>query len=281
VEQIAGDLMPMKTLDPLIAAATCGWGSSSNEGGTIPEELRVNIARERTRRSVHVSWDLLWAAAVCHDHKFDPTTQHDFYSLSAFFNNLDEKPFNDDRPVWTPFVRVAKPTGRGPMNQVLARPLGRQAKTRCNASHAPIGAHGWPPKRSARPVPPMDLHPLRLDEGKGEVLKNIAPWPIRQVQNDNMNRNGERHMVRPDFRMQSSTRVLLGQAGDYGRASHAFLFGGWFMFRRAPFHSRQFWGPWHPKMESTQHDADGNLLPTTTGTISGALVNQSPQRERK
>ena len=48
VEQIAGDLLPMNTLDPLIGSGYVRLGVSSNEGGTIPEELRVNIARERT-----------------------------------------------------------------------------------------------------------------------------------------------------------------------------------------------------------------------------------------
>src|SRR5215831_6370043 len=102
MEQIAGDLLPMKDLDPLIGSGYVRLGVSSNEGGTIPEELRVNIARERTEAFGATFMGLTVGCAVCHDHKFDPTTQHDFYALSAFFNNLDEKPFNDDRPVWAP-----------------------------------------------------------------------------------------------------------------------------------------------------------------------------------
>ena len=100
MEQIAGDLMPAKNLDPLIASGYVRLGVSSNEGGTIPEELRVNIARERTEAYGATFMGLTVGCAVCHDHKYDPTTQKDFYALSAFFNNLEEKPFNDDRPVW-------------------------------------------------------------------------------------------------------------------------------------------------------------------------------------
>jgi hypothetical protein len=62
MEQIAGDLLPMKSLDPLIGSGYVRLGVSSNEGGTIPEELRVNIARERTSCSAHISWVLLSAA---------------------------------------------------------------------------------------------------------------------------------------------------------------------------------------------------------------------------
>ena len=120
MEQIAGDLMPAKNLDPLIASGYVRLGVSSNEGGTIPEELRVNIARERTEAYGATFMGLTVGCAVCHDHKYDPTTQKDFYALSAFFNNLEEKPFNNDRPVWTPVVRIPKPQNQNEYNRVLA-----------------------------------------------------------------------------------------------------------------------------------------------------------------
>jgi hypothetical protein len=75
MEQIAGDLMPAKNLDPLIASGYVRLGVSSNEGGTIPEELRVNIARERTEAYGAAFMGLTVGCAVCHDHKYDPTTQ--------------------------------------------------------------------------------------------------------------------------------------------------------------------------------------------------------------
>ena len=120
MEQIAGDLMPAKNLDPLIASGYVRLGVSSNEGGTIPEELRVNIARERTEAYGATFMGLTVGCAVCHDHKYDPTTQKDFYALSAFFNNLAEKPFNDDRPVWTPVIRIPRPQNQTEYNRVWA-----------------------------------------------------------------------------------------------------------------------------------------------------------------
>ncbi len=137
MEQIAGDLMPAKNLDPLIGSGYVRLGVSSNEGGTIPEELRVNIARERTEAYGATFMGLTVGCAVCHDHKFDPTTQKDFYALSAFFNNLDEKPFNDDRPVWTPVVRIPKAGNAGRLQPRAGEAIGscHAARTICGAGN--------------------------------------------------------------------------------------------------------------------------------------------------
>jgi hypothetical protein len=69
MEQIAGDLLPAKNLDPLIASGYVRLGASSNEGGAIPEELRANIARERAEAYGATFMGLTVGCAVCHDHK--------------------------------------------------------------------------------------------------------------------------------------------------------------------------------------------------------------------
>ena len=120
-EQIAGDLLPPRNLDQIIASGYVRSGVSSNEGGTIPEELRVNIARERTEAYGAAFLGLTVGCAVCHDHKYDPTTQKDFYQLSAFFNNINEQPFNGDKPNWAPVVRIPKPQNLEAYNRVLAK----------------------------------------------------------------------------------------------------------------------------------------------------------------
>jgi hypothetical protein len=280
IEQIAGDLMPMKTIDPLIGSGYVRLGVSSNEGGTIPEELRVNIARERTEAFGATFMGLTVGCAVCHDHKFDPTTQHDFYALSAFFNNLDEKPFNDDRPVWTPVARVPKADKIERYNRILAHRSELQEKLNAMRLDARNLVANWltAKKDLARPVSTDRLIVrLRLDEGSGEELKNNAPNanPASFKTTTMKPEWGETTWLWPDFRMQSSTRVLIGQAGNY-EASHAFSGGGWFMFRSAPFHPGSF-GTLLSKMESTQHDRGWELAADDNGTLSVALVNQAPK----
>jgi hypothetical protein len=90
VEQLAGDLLPKPTLDQLIATGFNRCNISTNEGGTIPEENLVMYTRDRTETVAQVFLALTANCATCHDHKFDPITTRDFYSLSAFFNNTTQ-----------------------------------------------------------------------------------------------------------------------------------------------------------------------------------------------
>jgi Protein of unknown function (DUF1553)/Protein of unknown function (DUF1549)/Planctomycete cytochrome C/Concanavalin A-like lectin/glucanases superfamily len=283
VEQIAGDLLPMKNLDPLIGSGYVRLGVSSNEGGTIPEELRVNIARERTEAFGATFMGLTVGCAVCHDHKFDPTTQHDFYALSAFFNNLDEKPFNDDRPVWAPVVRIPRAQDQDAYDRVLAQRSDLQGKLDQMRRNSQDLVAQWlsSGKNAPRAVGTTGLVlRLRLDEGCGEELKNSAPNanPPSFHTTTLKGEWGETTWLWPDFRMQSSTRVLLGQAGDY-EAGEAFSAGGWFMFRSAPFHPGSF-GTLLSKMDSTRHER-GWELSADDGFLSVALVNQMPTVEER
>jgi hypothetical protein len=280
-EQIAGDLLPMKNLDPLIGSGYVRLGVSSNEGGTIPEELRVNIARERTEAFAATFMGLTVGCAVCHDHKFDPTTQHDFYSLSAFFNNIDEKPFNDDRPVWAPVVRIPKTENQDAYNRVLAQRSDLQGKLNEMRGNSHDLVTRW---LTSRNNPPRAVATnglvlrLRLDEGSGEELRNSAPHANPASFHTTILKGewGETTWLWPDFRMQSSTRALLGQMGDYD-TNQAFSSGGWFMFRSAPYHPGSF-GTLISKMDSTQHDR-GWELSSDDGFLSVALVNQMPKEE--
>jgi hypothetical protein len=279
MEQIAGDLLPMKNLDPLIASGYVRLGVSSNEGGTISEELRVNIARERTEAFGATFMGLTVGCAVCHDHKFDPTTQRDFYSLSAFFNNIDEKPFNDDRPVWAPVVRIPTAQNRDAYNRVLAQRSDLQGKLNemRRYSHELVVQWLTSGNNAPRGVATNGLVlRLRLDEGSGEELKNSAPNanPASFHTSTLKGEWGETTWLWPDFRMQPSTRVLLGQTGDY-EAKQPFSSGGWFMFRSAPFHPGSF-GTLLSKMDSTQHNR-GWELSADHGFLSVALVNRLPK----
>jgi hypothetical protein len=89
-EQLAGDLLPHATLDQRIATGFLRDGVINSEGGIIDEEYRVEYVADRVS-TVSMAWlGLTVGCARCHDHKFDPVLQRDYYRFYAFFNNVAE-----------------------------------------------------------------------------------------------------------------------------------------------------------------------------------------------
>jgi mono/diheme cytochrome c family protein len=113
IEQIAGDLLPKPTHEQLIATGFHRCNITTNEGGTIAEENLANYAKDRVETTSWVWLGLTSNCAACHDHKFDPITQKDFYSMSAFFRNTTQDHAD----------RNARDTA-----PVLAVPMGEDAK---------------------------------------------------------------------------------------------------------------------------------------------------------
>ena len=89
-EQLAGDLLPKPTLDQRIATAFNRNHVINSEGGIIEEEYRVEYVADRVRTASTALLGLTTECARCHDHKFDPITQKDYYRFFAFFNNVLE-----------------------------------------------------------------------------------------------------------------------------------------------------------------------------------------------
>ncbi len=88
--QIAGDLLPSPTRDQIVATAFNRLHRQTNEGGSVEEEFRVEYVSDRVSTAGTAFLGLTLGCARCHDHKYDPVTQKNFYQMSAFFNNIDE-----------------------------------------------------------------------------------------------------------------------------------------------------------------------------------------------
>ncbi|MDQ1469262.1 MAG: hypothetical protein QOJ99_742, partial [Bryobacterales bacterium] len=110
VEQLAGDLLPNATLDQRIATGFNRNHRTTGEGGIIPEEYRVEYVADRAQTTATVWMGLTVGCARCHDHKYDPISQKDFYRLFAYFNQIpDEKGFTWNYGPEEPFVKAPVP----------------------------------------------------------------------------------------------------------------------------------------------------------------------------
>ncbi len=90
IHQTAGDLLPNPTRDQLIATAFNRLALQSNESGNDPEEFRLDQVSDRVRANGLAFMGLTIECAKCHDHKYDPISQKDYWQMAAFFDNIDE-----------------------------------------------------------------------------------------------------------------------------------------------------------------------------------------------
>ncbi len=88
--QTAGDLLPAPTRDQMIATCFNRLPQQSNEAGSNPDEFRIEQVADRVRTNGLAFMGMTTECARCHDHKFDPISTKEYYSLAAFFNNIDE-----------------------------------------------------------------------------------------------------------------------------------------------------------------------------------------------
>ena len=110
IDQLAGDLLPNATLPQKIATGFNRNHRTNGEGGIIPEEYRVEYVADRVQTTSTVFMGLTVGCARCHDHKYDPISQKNFYQMFAYFNNIpNEKGFSYNYGNEEPYIKAPLP----------------------------------------------------------------------------------------------------------------------------------------------------------------------------
>jgi hypothetical protein len=108
--QVAGDMLPQATKENILATGFFRNHKYTEEGGVIEEEYRVEYLIDKTKTFTKGILGITIECAQCHDHKYDPFSQKDYYSLLAFFNNTKEKGFEGDvstsKPAKNPVLTI-------------------------------------------------------------------------------------------------------------------------------------------------------------------------------
>jgi hypothetical protein len=176
IEQLAGDLLPEPTLEQQIATGFNRCLMTTNEGGTILEENMVMYTRDRMTTTAQTWLGLSAGCAVCHDHKFDPLTQREFFQLAAFFNNTTQGALDDNIKDTPPVLDTPRAEDRARFAELLREEshITQQLAARRSASDADfsswLGQDHMAEFASLSPSSQTAWH-IPLNDGPGEVLK--------------------------------------------------------------------------------------------------------------
>ena len=231
IEQLAGDLLPNRSLDQWIATGFNRCNITTNEGGAIDEEYLVLYARDRTETFSQVWLGLTANCAVCHHHKFDPLTMQDFYSLSAFFNNSTQRAMDGNIKDTPPVVFVPRTEDRERYEALGRERAMLQQRRDARKQSARSEFENWVATAKPDSVEPPEpteslVFQASLSEGQGKKLTyewRGQPQTLElgtDLSWDNSQFGGRALKLSP------GTKVVLPQVGDFDHGQ-PFSYGCW------------------------------------------------------
>ena len=167
IEQLAGDLLPNPTRDQKVATGFHRNTQINTEGGIDPEQFRIEAVMDRVGTTATVFLGQTLACAQCHNHKFDPFSQKEYYEFFAFFNNTDEPTLKvtgvtDPKEIELIKARIAQ------LEAAVKERVEAWEPTLTNAQRANFG----PETRAALATPP-DKRDAKLQERVRNGLKSV------------------------------------------------------------------------------------------------------------
>jgi len=176
-EQIAGDLLPNPTLEQRIATGFNRCMPTTGEGGAIAKEYESIYATDQTSTTSAVWLGLSTGCAACHDHKFDPISQEDFYALTAFFRNTTMQAMDRNSATHPPSIFAPLPEDR-PRLALLEKEitqLDQELAKRRQSAEADFKA--WLGTQKVEPIAPSTLKPdfpIALPATSSDQLGELA-----------------------------------------------------------------------------------------------------------
>ena len=232
VEQLAGDLLPGATDDQKTATGFQRCNVTTNEGGTIEEENLANYANDRVSTVGWVFLGLTANCAACHDHKFDPIPQRDFYSMAAFFRNTKQSGFDKNMSEGDLSMVVHRDASDKARSEALVKEIATAKTNQLTvAAPAKTAFTNWLASAKAPKIDrqlDLDGEYLRLNLNEGPKAKLSGKLDGRRIRLDPSTNvqfvaDGP---IGPALLLKKNSTLNLGQIADFER-NQPFSVGGW------------------------------------------------------
>jgi hypothetical protein len=221
IKQIAGDLLPSPTLDDKIATGFNRNHRINTEGGVIAEEWRIENVIDRVETTSDTWLGLTVGCARCHDHKYDPLTQKEFYSLFSYFNNVPESGSGDESPInHPPVLKAPSPAQAAMLKTHEANQAALSARLAAFGVKNAAAASKWNVDPNELPVQEGRIAEYKLGKAPSVLSGNFAAPTVVGEVGEAKGRFGTSVIV------NEKAYLDLGQVGDFD-TNQPFSFSLW------------------------------------------------------
>ena len=233
IKQLAGDLLPDSTIDDKVASGFNRNNASTDEGGLIEEEYRVEYAVDRVKTTSMVWLGLSMECAQCHDHKFDPISQEEYYKFFAFFNQAADPGKQDRIRNQAPLVKILDHEKESQIPAVEDEISTLRKSLENELANSVREFNDWLPVAyktdfNAKIQPTGLTTHFPLDDFKdGKVYDTFAPDYLAQIHGDSI--LFEKGHAGKAFRTNNEVYVTSESTGDSLEFDQPFSYGCWIM----------------------------------------------------
>jgi hypothetical protein len=228
-QQIAGDLLPNATWKEQVATGFLRNNASTDEGGAIAEEFRVEYAVDRVKTTSTVFLGISMECAQCHDHKYDPIPQKDYYRYFAYFNQAADPGMQTRNGNQAPIVEVPDEMKLARLPAIEQQLAVATTELKSVRKAAEPRFAKWLDEMESKPnksqqLPSGLVAHLTLDETKGRNVAHAVGDAKATVKGEPTWGEGK---VGGAFHTNASTFIDAGDVGDF-ESNQAFSYGCWF-----------------------------------------------------
>lgn len=236
IEQLAGDLIPNATAQQKIASGFNRNHATSDEGGAFAEELRVEYVVDRVQTTSNVWMAITMECAQCHDHKYDPISQTEYYQFFAYFNNTADPGMQTRKGNQSPVVDVVDELREAQLDELSKSIEIEKEKLEQYKRSTEPQFIAWAEKQTAKWVKsdqsqgelPGLAHWFPLNESKGKQLRNEVTGAIATLENGKFQTGDRDGSV--TLKLNGKTQFVCSDAAPELKHNEPFSFAAWIKY---------------------------------------------------